>query len=162
MSPEGEITFHSNTFDSEVLTDQVSALLHSAGVASMEVFPMATLLALPVWMRVRKDKGHKKPQALQIHHLGIMKAVKHIDLYLSYTDKCIIDANCCDSPVFGSPFIFPTRWLMHTGSAPGIVLVLHHSAGKQQCCFPLQMYITHNSTSLSIKGQGKLPLINHM
>lgn len=86
-----------------------------------------------------------------------MRAVKHTDLYLSYTDKCMIDANCCDSTVFGSPFIFPTRWLMHTGSAPGIVSMLKHSARKQQCCFSLQMYITHSSISLSIKGWGKLP-----
>lgn len=47
-------SLYTATFDSEVLTDQVSASLHSAGVASMEVFPMATLLALPIWMRVRK------------------------------------------------------------------------------------------------------------
>lgn len=90
-----------------------------------------------------------------------MRAVKHTDLYLSYTDKCMIDANCCDSTVFGSPFIFPTRWLIHTGSAPGIVSMLKHSARKQQCCFSLQMYITHSSISLSIKGWGKLPHINH-
>lgn len=141
MSPEGAIALHSNTFDSEVLTDQVSASLHSAGVASMELFPMATLLALPIWIRVRRYRGHKNPQVLQIHHLGIMRAVQHTDLYLSSTDKCIIDANCWDSLLFGSPFIFPTRWLLHAGSAPGIVLVLKHSAGKQQCCFPLQMYI---------------------
>lgn len=99
MSPEGAIVLHSNT--SEVLTDQVSASLHSIGVASMELFPMATLLALPIWIRVRKYKGHKKPQVLKVHHLGIMRVVQHIDLHLSYTDKCIIDANCCDSLVFG-------------------------------------------------------------
>lgn len=133
---------------------------HSAGVASMEVFAMATLLALPIWIRVRRYKGHKNPPSPT--NLGILRAVKHTDLYSSYTDKCIIDANCCDSLVFGSPFIFPTRWLMHTGSAPGIVLILKHSAGKQQCTFPLQIHITHNSISLSIKGWGKLPLINHM
>lgn len=52
---------HSNTFDSEVLTGQVSASLHSAGVASMEVFSMATLLALPTWIRVRMYKGHRNP-----------------------------------------------------------------------------------------------------
>lgn len=131
MSPEGAITLHSGPLDSEgsykqqVLTDQVSASLHSAGDASMEVFPMATLLALPRWMRVRY-KGHKKPQVLQIQHLGITKAVKHIDLYLSYPDKCIIDSNCCESLLLGSPFIFPTRWLMHTGNAPGIFLVVLH------------------------------------
>lgn len=81
MSPEGAITLHSNTFDSEVLTGQVSASLHSAGVASMEVFSMATLLALPTWIRVRMYKGHRNPQVLLIHHLGIMRAVKHIDLH---------------------------------------------------------------------------------
>lgn len=58
MSPEGAITLHSNTFDSEVLTGQVSASLHSLGVASTEVFPMATLLALPIWIRIRRYKGH--------------------------------------------------------------------------------------------------------
>lgn len=42
-----------------------------------------------------------------------MRAVQHIDLYLSSTDKCIIDANCWDSILFGSPFIFPTRYLVH-------------------------------------------------
>lgn len=66
MSPEGAITLHNTTLDSEgsykqqVLTDQVSASLHSAGDASMEFFPMATLLALPIWMRIRRYKGHKK------------------------------------------------------------------------------------------------------
>lgn len=42
-----------------------------------------------------------------------MKVVKHIDLYLSYTGKRIIDLNWCGSLAFDSPFIFSTRWLMH-------------------------------------------------
>lgn len=53
---------------------------------------MTNLLVLFIWMRVRGYKGHKKTP-YKFQHLGIMKVVKHIDLYLSYTGKCIIDLN---------------------------------------------------------------------
>lgn len=62
-------TLHRNTLDSEssykqkVLTDQVSASLHSAGVPSMKVFPVATIPAPPIRMGVRKYKGHKTPKS---------------------------------------------------------------------------------------------------